>query len=119
MLENINELKRQVLAEINGSLHSPVFTNYREMLGDSFLLNKKEFIIKYSIDFKSEVKNLHLIDIFLFKTFDGGEIEIELHKYDGDYEYKYNTKIASEQVQKIQDNFEASWINDNLNVLLF
>ncbi|MCF6149420.1 MAG: hypothetical protein E3K37_12265 [Candidatus Kuenenia sp.] len=119
MLEDISQFQRDVIVSINGQFFHPKFDKYRDMLGDCFLIDNKEFIQKYKIDYKGKIENMHLIDIFNFKTFDGGEIEVELHKYDGDYRYVYNMTTLTLQSQKIQDDFEACWVNDELAILLF
>lgn len=119
MLKNINDLKREVFVNVNGELHKVSFTNYNEIVDDIIFLSQQDFIEKYRINFASAIQDLHLVDVFHFKTFDGGEIEIELHKFDGDYDFKYKTKGRSEQSQKIQEDFETLWANDDLAVLLF
>lgn len=119
MLKNISELQKKVLVSINNELYNPSFTSYNEIFEDCILSSYQEFIEKYKINFHSAIQELHLITIYQYKTFDGGEIEIELHKFDGDYDFKYNTKRKTEQTQKIQDDFETSWVNDDLAVQLF
>lgn len=119
MLKNVAELKKEVFVSINNELHKPVFTDYNEVLEDSILFSHQEFIEKYKIKYFSAIQDFHLITAYQYKTFDGGEIEIELHKFDGDYDFKYKTKSQTEQIKKIQDDFEASWINDDLTAQLF
>jgi hypothetical protein len=36
-----------------------------------------------------------------------------------DYDFKYNAKINSEQTRKIQNEFEPSWLNDELAFKFF
>lgn len=119
MLENITEMKRQVFININDEFHKVLFKNYNEILDDIVFLTQKDFIEKHKINYPSAIQDLHLVTVFHFKTFDAGEIEIELHKFDGDYDFKYITKSKSEQTQKIQDDFEVSLVNDDLAVQLF
>lgn len=119
MLKNVSELKKKVFVSINETFHSVLSNDYNEIFEDCVLLSHQEFIEKYKINFTSVIEELHLITTYQYKTFDGGEIEIELHKFDGDYDFKYNARKATEQTQKIQDDFEASWVNDDLAVRLF
>lgn len=119
MLRNVLELKKIVFVSINEKLHRVSFNDYNEIFEDCILLLHQEFIEKYKINFVSAIKELHLVTAYQYKTFDGGEIEIELHKFDGDYDFKYNARKATEQTQKIQDEFEASWINDDLAIQFF
>ena len=119
MLKNVTELKKEVFVSINNELYKPTFSNYNEIFEDSILNSHQEFIEKYKIKYPSAIQDFHLITVYHYKTFDRGEIEIQLHKFDGDYDFKYKSKSETEQSQKIQDDFEASWINDDLAVQLF
>jgi hypothetical protein len=119
MIRNISQLRKRVLVSINNELHNPSFTNYNEIFEDCILSTHQDFVEKYKINFQSTIHELHLITIYEYKTFDGGEIEIELHKFDADYDFKYNTKIKTAQTKKIQEEFEVTWINDDLAIQLF
>ena len=119
MMKNVKEMKKEVLVSINGTLSNISLNDYNEILDNFIFLSQIDFITKYRIKYPMAIQDLHLVTTYRYKTFDGGEIEVELHKFDGDYDFKYNMEKYSQQAQKIQDDFEASWVNDNLAVQLF
>lgn len=118
MLNNLIEFKRNTFLRADKKNIAIDFSDYNSLMNDLFFLERKSFIKKYKLDSGLTTSEFHLLEKFYFKTFDKGEIEIDMHKYDGDYEFIYRVISSTPQSTKIQEEFEPSWMNEDFNISL-
>lgn len=118
MLNNLKEFKRNIFLRTDKENIAIDFSDYNSLVDDLFFLERRNFLRKYKLDSSLRTSEIHLLESFHFKTFDKGEIEIDMHKYDGDYEFVYRIISSTPQSLKIQEEFEQSWMNEDFNISL-
>lgn len=114
MLQNVTEMKRDVFVSINHFPYKVSYTSYNQIMEDVIFCTDEIFFEKYNINLTEPVWDLHLVTVFNFKTFDGGKMIVELHKFDGDYWFIYKPVFETTETQIIRDEFEPYWRNDTL-----